>query len=238
MELSEEASCKKIGPTTVKFKPLIPIFIFFLGAAVILFLLGLKSRIKPEVITPTTLKSTSTTLITQSNTKDSLSLKKDQTIPKTSQQLDKNFLCPEISQGLQRSSLDQILRKNNIAQSSLLIIRKNIHINTKDGKKLRLVFKNKALELSKSELTLMVLESKKNATFIKHPVPKELKFSPKIEKVLEYYKSDQIIYEDQVNIYQDDQKEIIFETIQGKIVNFNMSHIQKNKSFNCVSASR
>lgn len=224
----------------MKFKSLIPIFIFFLGVAVILFLLGLKSRMSPLKSIPS---STSTTLERSSDEESSSTSKKpinvaDQKIVNNFNQLDEKSLCPIISQGMSREDLNQLLLKNNINQNNLSVIRKNFHIKTFDGKKLRLVFKSKALDLNKSELSLMVLERRKNDTFIKHPVPKELRFSPELEDVLKHYKSEEIIYEDQVNIYQDAHIEIIFETIDGKIVNFNMTHKNKVKSFKCVSTLR
>jgi len=221
----------------MKSKALMPIFIFLSGIAVFLFLLGLKSRLfhsekaisqSPNTTFAATLQDSQLDQEKKSTQGYSDSFKGNE-----NHTLEQSLICPKIKSGLSNKKFLEVLDNNQVSPEKLFFIRRNIHFRTRDNKKLRLVLKKNNSEKHEDKLKLMVLREEDDQTFSKVAVPKELRLGPKIKDVLKFYQSDKVIYEDQVNIYQDGEKELIFETIQGKIVSLNISHKDSEKSFNC-----
>ncbi len=221
----------------MKLKALIPIFLFLLGVCVVLFLVGLKSRMYDPNLSTISTSTTSTTFKSSSENRENNPKNTSKKLLPERNDLSPTLLCARVKAGLNANELSSLLSNNGIVEEKIFHIRKNVHIQTRDDKNLRLIFKNNSSERKSNEMNLVVLEEKENDTFDKVDVPKELKLGPALEKVLAHYQSENITYQDEVKIYQDDQKEIIFETIDGKIATFNMTHKDSNKSFNCNSES-
>ncbi len=222
------------------------ILTFLLGAAVLLFLLGLKSRTSGVKVLPNDNSTTPLTTVkninqneekianrVQTSSSSTTTTVKEEKTQITSEKFNKENVCPLIESNIGKNDLIQKLENMGILTSKMKTMRKNIHILTKEDKKLRLSFSRKEQDNLSTKLTLKVLEEKQDGSFSKVKVPENYKTNTDVASILKHYNSKEIVYKEEVNIFDSDDLEILFESLDDKVVSFNALTRDFSNTFSC-----